>query len=281
MIAILAAETLKLRRRPAVLTTVAVWLVLGVVFGYVFPYFSYTSLDDSVSPEDRTAALQGLVQALPSSLGTTSVGGLPVFAGALAIVLGVLATGSEHAWRTQRIILTQGRSRSSVLLAKILALILLLLGVLACSFLLNAGASMVVANATDRMTVWPGAADLLTAVAAGLLIGGVWCSFGVLLATLLRGTALPIGLGLVWALAVENLMRTGAEIPVLGTLQQYTPGSAGGSLVAALGVPGQASGATPGVAEGLGAATSTVVLLIHLALFVAGTLVLMRVRDVE
>jgi ABC-2 type transport system permease protein len=281
VIASLAAEVLKLRKRPAILATIAVWLVLAVVFGYVFPYFSYTALNDSVSAEDRAATLQGLLQALPGSLGPTSIRGLPIFAGALAILLGVLAAGSEYAWRTQKIILTQGPSRTRVLTGKIVALVLMLLTVLACSFVLNAAASVLVANAADRAITWPGAVDLFAAVAGGLLIGAVWCTFGVLLASLLRGTALPIGLGLVWALAVENLLRTGVEIPVLGTLQQYTPGSAGGSLVAALGATTQNAGGTPGITEGLSGATATVVLVAYLALFVCATLMVTRARDVE
>lgn len=35
----------------------------------------------------------------------------------------------------------------------------------------------------------------------------MWCLFGIALGTLIRGSALAIGLGLVWALVVENLMR--------------------------------------------------------------------------
>jgi hypothetical protein len=117
---------------------------------------------------------------------------------------------------------------------------------------------------------------------SGLLIGAVWCTFGVLVATLLRGTALPIGLGLVWALAVENLLRTGVEIPVLGTIQQYTPGSAGGSLVAALGAATQgAEGGAPGVNAALDGPTATAVLLAYLALFIGATLAVTRRRDVE
>lgn len=281
MIASLAAELLKLRKRPAVLTTIAVWLVLAVVFGYVFPYFSYTSLDGAASAEDRAATLQELLEALPASLDTTSISGLPIFAGALAILLGVLAAGSEYAWRTQKMILTQGPSRTRVLAGKIVALVLILLGILAFSFVLNAAASVLVANAADRAITWPGVVDLLAAIAGGLLIGGVWCTFGVLLASLLRGTALPIGLGVVWALAVENLLRSGVSIPVVGTLQQYTPGSAGGSLVAALGATTQNAGGTPGITEGLSGATATAVLLGYLALFVCATLLVTRTRDVE
>ncbi|HEX2144140.1 MAG TPA: ABC transporter permease subunit [Glycomyces sp.] len=276
------AEVFKLRKRPAVLTVLAVWLALAVVFGYVFPYFNYTGLDDAAAAGDSAAALQGLLQALPDNWGLTSIRGLPMFAGALAILLGVLAAGSEYAWRTQKMILTQGPGRTRVMAGKFAALVLLLLVILACSFAVNAGASALVANATDRAITWPAFADLLAAFGGGLLIGAVWCTFGVLMGTLLRGTALPIGLGLVWALAIENLLRTGAEIPVLGTIQQYTPGSAGGSLVAALGAVTQGeAGGTPGISNALTGTTAVVVLFIYLVVFVSATLTVVRKRDVE
>jgi ABC-type multidrug transport system ATPase subunit len=41
MIASFLAELLKLARRPAVWPIVGVWMTLSLVFGYVFPYFSY------------------------------------------------------------------------------------------------------------------------------------------------------------------------------------------------------------------------------------------------
>jgi ABC-2 type transport system permease protein len=41
MIASFLAELLKLARRPAVWPIVGVWMTLSLVFGYIFPYFSY------------------------------------------------------------------------------------------------------------------------------------------------------------------------------------------------------------------------------------------------
>lgn len=282
MIRSIAAELLKLRKRPAVLTTFAVWLVLGLVFGYVFPYFSYTSLDESATSDERALALEGLLQALPGSLGPASIQGLPIFAGALAIVIGVLTAGSEYVWRTQKMILTQGPDRDSIIVGKIVALGAILFGVLVCDFTVNAVASVLVARATDRTVDWPGIVDIGTALGAGLLIAGVWSMFGVLIATLLRGTAVPIGLGVVWALAVEVLLRAGsAEMPVVGTLQQYTPGSAAGSLVASVGAATQSAGGTPGIAATISGPLATGVLFVYLLVFLTATLLVNHTRDVE
>lgn len=54
----------------------------------------------------------------------------------------------------------------------------------------------------------------------------MWCLFGIALGTLIRGSALAIGLGLVWALVVENLIRASAgAISLLDALQRGLPGS--------------------------------------------------------
>ena len=42
---------------------------------------------------------------------------------------------------------------------------------------------------------------------AGFLVMEMWALVGFLLGTLARGPALSVGLGLVWALVVENLLR--------------------------------------------------------------------------
>ncbi|GAB3930156.1 hypothetical protein GCM10029976_031260 [Kribbella albertanoniae] len=276
----LYAEMLKLGKRPAVHTTIGVWLVLSLFFGYVFPYFTYRG-SSAAAAEERAAAIAGVLDALPASLATTPIAGLPVFAGALAILFGALATGSEYGWRTMKIVLSQGPPRTSVIAGKLAALVLLLASILVLSFATAAVASAIVEGATELPTAWPSAGAVLAGLGSGLLIAAMWCSAGVLLAHLLRGTAMPIGLGLVWALAVENLLRTGASIPVLGTLQRYTPGSAAGSLVAALDATPQSAGGTPGVSTNLPGLTAAAVLLVYLAVFVIATVLVVRRRDVN
>ena len=45
------------------------------------------------------------------------------------------------------------------------------------------------------------------AAGAGFLVLEMWALLGYALGTLARGPALSVGLGLVWALVVENLLR--------------------------------------------------------------------------
>ncbi len=54
--------------------------------------------------------------------------------------------------------------------------------------------------------VWPSVGELLRGAGAAWLILVAWATVGASFATLLRGTALAVGLGLVYALVLENLI---------------------------------------------------------------------------
>ena len=93
--------------------------------------------------------------------------GLPVFLGALMLILGVLAVGSEYAWDIWKTVLTQDPSRPRVYAAKLITTSLAALtGVLAV-FAAGAVAALTVAPAEDQPVHWPGAADLLGFAALG------------------------------------------------------------------------------------------------------------------
>ena len=69
---------------------------------------------------------------LPGQLVGNSIGGLPVFLGALMLILGVLTVGGEYAWGTWKTVLTQDPSRLRVYGAKlVVAVLAALAGVLA------------------------------------------------------------------------------------------------------------------------------------------------------
>ncbi|MBV8931245.1 MAG: ABC transporter permease subunit [Kutzneria sp.] len=273
-----AAEVLKLRKRPAVWMIVAVWIMLAVVFGYLFPYLAYRS---ATGPK---AALgkQALVQALPADLVGTAVQGFPLFAGALAMLLGVLATGGEYGWNTMKALLTQGPGRVSVVAGKALALVSLMLLVVLTSFAVDALCSVVTASITDSAMDWPGVSDLVRGIAGGWLIVTMWCLGGAFLGIAFRGTALAAGIGLVWALAIENLLRVFSSIVSgLDTVQKYLPGTNAGALAAALGSPTQsAPGGTPGVTTAVGGTQAGITLALYIVLFAVAASVLVKRRDI-
>jgi ABC-2 type transport system permease protein len=266
------AEGLKIVRRPAVWTLLGVALTLSLTFTYLIPYAGYAGGTGGPTADRGLAAL------LPDRLVGNSVGGLPVFLGALMLILGVLVAGSEYAWGTWKTVLTQDPARLRVYGAKlVVAALAALAGVLAV-FAAGAVVSAVIAAAEDAPVDWPGAADLLTGIGAGWLVAAMWTALGALLGIALRGVALPVGLGLVWLLAVQNLLSLIAA-PLLDWVaqaQKGLPGPNAGALVAAVG----ARAGTPGVEALVGGGQAALVIAAYLVAFaVLGALVLRR-RDI-
>ncbi len=106
-----------------------------------------------------------------------------------------------------------------------------------------------------------------------------WCLFGAMLAFLFRGMALPIGLGVVWIMGVENLIVNVAAnlLDFAETLEKGLPGVNAGSLVAAL--DGAADG-TPGVNTVVDGTQATLVLIAYAVVFVLIAGFALQRRDV-
>ena len=108
------AELFKLVRRPAAWTLLAAAAVLSQVFGYLIPYLSYAG---GTAPDRWRAPRRDsiLASTLPDQIVANTLGGFPVFAGALALVFGALVFGSEYGWGTVKTLLTQRPGRIAVL----------------------------------------------------------------------------------------------------------------------------------------------------------------------
>nr|WP_246406594.1 ABC transporter permease subunit [Modestobacter versicolor] len=271
------AELGKLLRRPATWVLLGLWPSLQLVFSTVIPFVSYrrgASYEGS-PPEELLAGT------LPDRLVENSLSGLPLFGGALLLTLGALLAGSEYGWGTLKTLLGQGPRRTQVLAAQLLALLVVLAGAVLVSFLVTGCVSGLIAAGESAPADWPSAGRLARGLGGGLLIAATWGALGVLLGTALRSTALPIGLGLVWVLAVENLVVNVAA-PLLGffdAAQAALPGVNAGSLVAAL-AGEQATLRTPGVAAIVDGTQAAWVLGGFLLLFTALTGLLLARRDV-
>ena len=270
------AEMVKLAKRPAIWILAAVFLVLAQVFGYLFPYIAYRAGGGSGFGAGQTAA-QLLADILPARLVPNTLSGFPMFAGAIALVIGGLVAGSEYGWGTLKTILTQRSGRLAVIDGKLLAIVVTTAALVVIVFALNAMWSWVIASVESRPADWPAIGDLARGVGAGCLIIGTWGLFGAALGILFRSTSLAIGLGLVWALVIENLVRGFAGmLGFLDAFQKALPGVNAGSLAASFGaeVQGQPGG-TPGVtavATGTQAALVLVVYAIALVLIAVVTL---------
>ncbi len=256
------AEVLKQVRRPAHWLLLGVAVTLSLTFAYLVPYAGYAGGTSGPPNSDR-----GLAAMLPDQFVSNAIGGMPVFVGALSVIFGVLVAGSEYGWETWKAVFTQTHSRPTVYAAKVVTVAAGVLLLVVTLFATSAAASAVVASLESRPLSWPSAADVAVGVGSGWLITMMWASLGIFLAVSFRSVALPIGLGLVWLLAVQNLL-TAIAAPLLNwvaALQKGLPGPNAGSLVASLGAPPD----TPGVAALVGSTQAVVVVAAYLVVFTA------------
>jgi ABC-2 type transport system permease protein len=276
------AELLKLGKWPAMWILAAVLLVLAQVFGYLIPYVGYRSGGGSGFAAGESQA-QLLADIMPASLVGNTLSGFPMFAGAIALIIGAVAAGSEYGWGTLKTIATQRVGRLSLLGGKLLAIITVILALVVAVFALNSLWSWVIAESVGRPADWPSALDLTRGLGAGWLILGMCSLFGALLGILFRSTSLAVGLGLVWALAVENLVRGFAGlVDFLDALQQVIPGVNAGSLVASLGAATlDQAGGTPGVTDVVSGSQATATLMVYVVALALIAGIALRRQDVK
>ena len=166
---------------------------------------------------------------LPDHLVGNSLGGLPIFLGAILLILGVLTVGGEYGWGTWKTVLTQGPTRLQVYVGKLLALAVAALGVVLAVFAVGAVAAALIASAEAQPVRWPSAGDLVVGVGAGWLVATMWAMLGGVLAVALRAVALPVGLGLVWMLA-RRAGRARGHPGCRGHRRRWTGGGGGGRV---------------------------------------------------
>jgi hypothetical protein len=271
------AELLRLRRWPAVWITIGAWAALALTFGYVFDYVSYATGTESFATEGaaREALLTGLLpQAVPDAL----VQGMPMFGGALAMVLGALVAGNGFGWGTWKTAFTQGPGRLAAVGGSLTALTTFVVLIVAATLTLFTAVSTGIALAEGEAISWPSATDLAQAVGGGLLVLQMWALLGYTIGILARGPALAVGLGLVWALVVENLLRgVGALLDAVAQLTLFLPGTAAGSLVGSL----TAAGGTPGVLDTIGGDRALLTVAAYVVGLTVVVLAVMRRRDLS
>jgi ABC-2 type transport system permease protein len=274
------AELLKLRKRSAVWVLFGAGLVLSLIFGYLLPYLGYATGDDNPSTDGvpRSEILRGM---LPERVLDNTIGGYPIFAGALALVLGAIVIGGEYSWGTLKTVLTQRPGRGTVLGAQFLALgsmiMVWVLGIFAACALCSVG----IAAAENGSTSRPSVLDLLKGLGGGWLILMMWCLAGAVLAVAFRNVALPIGLGVVWILGIETLLAgvVSSLLPDLKPLADILPGTNAGSLVFAVTGMG-ATDAPPGVRDAVGGDRALLTLLAYSLIFTLLATWTTRHRDV-
>jgi ABC-2 type transport system permease protein len=275
------AELRRLWRWPVTWVLVGIWTILNLLFAYAFPWIGYRDGGgpDIAADTPREALLAGI---LPDAVPSTLVAGMPMFGGAIVMIVGALAIGSGYSWGTWKTVLTQGPGRLAAFGGTLVALAMTVAGVVILTTATDLGAAELVAAVEGGPTAMPAWGDLVTSMAAGLLVLGMWAAGGVLVGALTKGPALAAGLGLVWALVLENLLRgVSGLVDGMAALTDRLPGSAAGSLAGTLGASGEGApgGGTPGVLSVLGGPAATWTLVAYLVCFTALSLVLFRRRD--
>lgn len=272
------AELLRLRRWPALWVLAGVWLALQTTFGFVVPYVAYRSGDPS--PTTGAPPEQLLASMTADAVPRLMVQGTPLFGGALVMVLAALAVGSGYGWGTWKTVVTLGPGRRAALTGTVLALAGVVAGLVAATVVLDVGLATGVAAVEGVLLEWPDPAATARSAAGAALVLGTWAAAGVVLGVLSRNPALATGLGLVWSLVVENLLRgSGNLLPWLTPVTDHLPGAAAGSLAGALGAGTGAEGA-PGVSTVLGGTAATGTLIAYLLVFLGVAATVFGRRDI-
>jgi ABC-2 type transport system permease protein len=276
----ITAELILLRKRASTWILLGIWAVLAAFFGYILPYVSYRN-DDETSGFLPTS----LTDLLPLNFAAGALGGFPFFGGVLILILGVITLGSEYGWNTLKTLFTQRPGRLHVFFAKLAALGIVEIAFVLAPLIVAAIASYIIARVEDAPVNWPDAWLIVRAAGAAWLILSVWAALGVLLAIISRGTALAIGIGILYGLVAEGLIsalldQVSVTQPVVEALLRANAYS----LVEPLGVSVESARDNgPGGFSGpyVGGPQALLVLAIYLAVFVLIAATLLRSRDVD
>ncbi|MBK5226036.1 MAG: ABC transporter permease subunit [Thermoleophilia bacterium] len=275
----LIAELLLLRKRVGNWVLLGFWLFMAILFSYLLPYYAYTS---DLNFHGRGVGAVLLIALLPQNLVANITNSFPFFGGTMVLIMGALAMGSEYNWGTLTPAFTQRAGRLKVFFAKMLALAIALVPFVLLVFLLAFLASVSISWREGQPIELPPLWDLLRALAAGWFLLAVWAAFGVFLAVLSRGTALAIGLGIIYGLVIEGIISSfGRQIDLLKQISTVLLRTNGYSLISSLGVT-LPSEAGPGGFSGdsVSGTQAALVLAGCLIVFIAISAAVIRRRDV-
>ena len=270
-------ELSKLGHWPAFWALLAIWAVLAAIFGYVSQYLAYLTPAAGVSAAQQQATLAAM---LPSGVVGKEIPGYPLFGGVVALALGALTTGSEFGWGTWTTILVQNPARVRVVVGKLGALLV----AVACQVLVGFGvagiASLAIAVAQKQPVAAPAAGDLVVGLGVAWLILMAWATLGAALATVLRSTALPLGIGFAYLL-VERLVASLADrSDVVAGLARLLPGTNAGSLATSI-LPPRFGSSASGLNSLVAGPVAAAVLAVYVVAAGALTCAVIARRDVS
>jgi ABC-2 type transport system permease protein len=289
MLASLGAELIKLRKRVSTWVLGLIWLGVIVLLNYVLIYALLSNAPPPTFPPDTPKAQQEQLQKqqeqyeqqqlaflYPEKVVPNLISSFPNLGAPIVLILGALAVGSEYSWATFKTVLTQRPSRLSVFFGKLLALGVVLALLVVLIFFAGAICSYIIAGLSGGSFRGPPAGGLVRALGAGWLILAVWATLGALLATLLRSTALAVGIGLVYSLGLEGIIT---NLPIQNEtfkkVIEFLPGQNSSFLA------GSFSDQDLAAPQPVDATQATLVLLAYTAAFVLLAALVFRRRDVN
>ena len=281
MLAAVRAEWFKLVRRRALWVTIGLMVALAVGIEYFLVYIVATH--PPAGAARAGAQLSALRTGLyPDSVIKKSLANASGLVGIFALIVGVLAQGSEYSWATVKTTLVQLPGRISIVGGQLASLAALALIMTLSLFIADAMASYVIATIDGNSAAWPSVIDLLKGIGAAWLILYFLTVLGFGLATAFRQSAMAIGLGLAYVLVIENLVF-GLLVNLGDTfkqIQEWFPIANAGYLQDSF---GKASGAVASAVAGpppVDAAHAVIVLALWLVGVAAVSATLVRTRDV-
>jgi ABC-2 type transport system permease protein len=292
MLASLGAELLKLRKRPSTWVLACIWLTVTILLSYALAYALLANAPPPTVPqgtpkaqreqlrEQQEAFRKEQLEALyPENLVSNLTPGFSNLGPPLALILGALAMGSEYGWATFKTVLTQKPGRYAVFSGKLLALGIVLALLVVLTFAAGAVAGYVITALDVAPVGWPAPGELVRALGAGTLILATWAALGVLLATLLRSTALSIGLGLVYSLVLETIiLNLPIQNKVFQNVREFFPGQNSNFLANSFSGQSQGGFATP--QQPVEASQAALVLLAYTAVCILLAAFFFHRRDV-
>ena len=275
MISTFKAEFRKLRRRPAVWWLGAFILAL-IVIVYAFSWIEANSPNFHGDAGATAAQLKDTLY--PANFAAMIDSGLAVIGGAFMLVMGALIVGAEYGWGTLKTVYAQRPGRLQIVAGQVSAISVVNAVLVIGLYAIAAVCSFVIANLAAAQLVWPALLDIAKAMAATCLIFEVWILFGMALAYLFRQSAMAIGFGLAYMLAIETILVRalhGFNLTWLDTVEKLMVGQNAASLANSF-----ASGGIRPAQTLVSIDHALLVILSYGAAFILTAALLVRNRDV-
>jgi ABC-type transport system involved in multi-copper enzyme maturation permease subunit len=251
-----------------------------VFFGYFITWLQLSFPSAHFRPEGGLTIAQLKSTLYPINFVKNSLNGVGIVGSILTLILGALVVGSEFGWGTVKTVYTQRPGRLQALAGQ-LGVVSLFAAIFAVAFYSVAAlASLIIALGDGQAITWPPVLDILKALGATWLIFESWSLFGMALAYLFRQSAMAIGIGLAYVLAIEAILfrlLSGFDASWLTTIEKFFLGQNANALIQSLGRVFTQGAAPPLVSAG----QAVLVLIVYGLIFAGVASLVVRTRDVS